>query len=89
MQSCVVYELLLYIIGYLGGFEMNIEERIYQLCKKLVVLGYYPFQVKHIMQTAIGNNEIGQVNSDQQLRIINVLENYEKLANDFSFAYSK
>jgi len=68
---------------------MNIEERIYQLCKKLMALGYYRFQVKHIMQTVMENNDVNSANGDQQLRIINVLENYEKLANDYFFAYSK
>ncbi|WP_378954690.1 hypothetical protein [Pelosinus sp. sgz500959] len=68
---------------------MNIEERIYQLCKKLVVLGYYPFQVKHIMQTVIGKSNTDQANSAEQLKLVNVLEDYEKLANDFFFAYSK
>ncbi|MBP2625837.1 MAG: hypothetical protein H6Q68_548 [Firmicutes bacterium] len=73
----------------LGGLEMNIEQRICQLRQKLMVLGYYPFQVKRIMQTVMENNDIEQANVAEQLRIVNVLENYEKLANDFSFAYSK
>lgn len=73
----------------LGGFEMNIEERIYQLCEKLMSLGYYRFQVKHIMQTVMENNDMDSASSDQRLKIVDVLENYEKLANDFFFAYSK
>ena len=68
---------------------MNIEERIYQLCKKLAVLGYYPFQVKRIMQTVMGNSDVDQANDAEQLKIVNILEDYEKLANDFYFAYSK
>lgn len=68
---------------------MNIEERIYQLCKKLTILGYYPFQVKRIMQTVMGNNDVDQANNAEQLRIVSILEDYEKLANDFYFAYSK
>jgi len=76
-------------MGYLGGLEMNIEERIYELGKKLVVLGYYPFQVKSIMRTVMGNKEINQTTGAQRLKIVNLLEDYEKLANDFSFAYSK
>lgn len=68
---------------------MNIEERIYQLCKKLLGLGYYSFQVKSIMQTAMGNSDLEKANGADQLRIVNVLEDYEKLANDFFFAYSK
>ena len=68
---------------------MNIEERIYQLCKKLMSLGYYSFQVKSIMQTAVGSNDLTQANDAEQLKIVNVLEDYEKLANNFFFAYSK
>ena len=72
-----------------GGFEMNIEERICQLYKKLLGLGYYSFQVKSIMQTAIGSNDLETANGAEQLKIVNVLEDYEKLANNFFFAYSK
>lgn len=68
---------------------MNIEERIHQLCAKLMNLGYYRFQVKSIMQTVMGNHDVDKANGDQQLRIVNVLENYEKLANDYYLAYSK
>jgi hypothetical protein len=68
---------------------MNIEQRICQLRNKLMVLGYYPFQVKRIMQTVMGNSNIEQANFAEQIRIVNILEDYEKLANDFSFAYSK
>ncbi len=72
-----------------GGFEMNIEERICQLYKKLLGLGYYSFQVKSIMQTAIGNHDLENASGAEQLKIVNVLEDYEKLANNFFFAYSK
>lgn len=68
---------------------MKIEQRIQQLCKKLVNLGYYPFQVKSIIQFAIGNSDVNSANRAQQLRLVNVLEDYEKLANDFCLAYSK
>jgi len=68
---------------------MNIEERICQLSKKLMSLGYYRFQVKSIMQTAMSNHDADSASDDQQLRIVNVLENYEKLANDYFLAYSK
>ena len=68
---------------------MNIEERIHQLCEKLMGLGYYRFQVKSIMQTVMGNHDMNSASGDQQLRIVNVLENYEKLANDYVLAYSK
>jgi hypothetical protein len=68
---------------------MNIEQRIQQLCKKLLNLGYYPFQVKSIIQFAIGNSDVESANNAQQLRLVNVLEDYEKQAHEFCFAYSK
>jgi len=68
---------------------MNIEERIHQLCEKLMSLGYYRFQVRNIMQTVVENHDVNSASDDQQLKIVNVLENYEKLANDYFFAYSK
>ncbi len=68
---------------------MKIEQRIQQLCSKLLNLGYYPFQVKSIIQYAIGNSDVEKANCDEQIKLINVLEDYEKLAYNFSLAYSK
>lgn len=68
---------------------MKIEQRIQQLCQKLLNLGYYPFQVKSIIQFAIGKSDIHSADYAEQLRLVNVLEDYEKLANNFCFAYSK
>jgi hypothetical protein len=68
---------------------MKIEQRIQQLCNKLLNLGYYPFQVKSIIQFAIGNSDVEKANCDEKLKLINVLEDYEKLAHNFSLAYSK
>ncbi len=68
---------------------MKIEQRIQQLCNKLLNLGYYPFQVKRIIQFAIGNSDLKEANCAEKLRLINVLEDYEKLAQNFSLAYSK
>jgi hypothetical protein len=68
---------------------MKIEQRIQQLCNKLLNLGYYPFQVKSIMQFAIGSSDVEKANCDEKLKLINVLEDYEKLAYNFSLAYSK
>lgn len=65
------------------------EQRIQQLCKKLLNLGYYPFQVKSIIQFAIGSSDIGTANHADKLKLVNVLEDYEKLAHNFSLAYSK
>ncbi|AIF52848.1 hypothetical protein [Pelosinus sp. UFO1] len=68
---------------------MKMEQRIQQLCKKLLNLGYYPFQVKSIIQFAIGSSNIDAANNADKLKLVNVLEDYEKLAHNFSLAYSK
>lgn len=68
---------------------MKMEQRIQQLCKKLLNLGYYPFQVKSIIQFAIGSSDIETANNADKLKLVNVLEDYEKLAHNFSLAYSK
>lgn len=68
---------------------MKLEQRIQQLCKKLLNLGYYPFQVKSIIQFAIGSSDIDAANKADQIKLVNVLEDYEKLAYNFSLAYSK
>jgi len=87
MLRCILITAIHYRL--VGGLEMNIEERIHQLCEKLMSLGYYRFQVKSIMQTVMDNNDMHSANGDQQLKIVNVLEDYEKLANDYVLAYSK
>lgn len=68
---------------------MNIEQRINDLFKKLISLGYYPFQLRNIIQEAIGNMDITDANNTQRIQIINVLEKYEKLGNEYLLAYSK
>lgn len=68
---------------------MKIEQRIQQLCKKLLNLGYYPFQVQSIIRFAIGNDDLEAATVADKIKIVNVLEDYEKLAYNFSLAYSK
>jgi hypothetical protein len=68
---------------------MNIEQRIYALGKRLIALGYYPFQVKNIIQDVIGNIQLEDASPKQRIQVINVLENYEKLGNEFLLCYSK
>ncbi|SFM12340.1 hypothetical protein [Pelosinus propionicus] len=68
---------------------MRIEQRIQQLYKKLLQLGYYPFQVKSIIHFAIGNSDLESATTADKIKVVNILEDYEKLANNFSLAYSK
>jgi hypothetical protein len=77
------------ITRLVGGRKMNIEQHIQQLCKKLVGLGYYRFQVKNIIRSVIGNVQLTQTDCAQQLQLIDVLTDYEKLGNKFLFQYSK
>ncbi len=68
---------------------MRIEQRIQQLYKKLLNLGYYPFQVQSIIHFAIGNDDVEAATVAEKIKVVNVLEDYEKLAYNFSLAYSK
>jgi hypothetical protein len=68
---------------------MRIEQRIQQLYKKLLSLGYYPFQVQSIIKFAIGSDNVKAATVADKIKVVNVLEDYEKLANNFSLAYSK
>lgn len=68
---------------------MRIEQRIQQLYKKLLKLGYYPFQVQGIIHFAIGKSNVEHATADEKIKVVTVLEDYEKLAYNFSLAYSK
>jgi hypothetical protein len=68
---------------------MSINERIDMLLKRLAFLGYYPFQMKQIIQEAIGSGSFEETNYIQRIQIITALEKYEKLGSEYLCAYSK
>ncbi len=82
MITTIVYRLL-------GRIQMRIEQRIQQLYKRLLKLGYYPFQVQSIIHFAIGNSDVEAATAADKIKVVNILEDYEKLAYNFSLAYSK
>jgi len=68
---------------------MNIEQRINQLRRNLIRLGYYPFEIKNIIKEAIGTIEIEKADHAQLRQLVRVLEGYEKLGREFLTSYSK
>lgn len=68
---------------------MSKEHKIEQLLKHLVVLGYYPFQVKKIVEAAIGKKDIAQTTENDRLRLMNILEEYVQLGRHYQVSYSK
>jgi len=68
---------------------MNINQRINELLKKLAFLGYYQFHMNNIIEEAIGTTKLAEADQTQQIRVLDFLEKYEKLGNDYLFAYSK
>jgi hypothetical protein len=68
---------------------MSINERIDILLKRLAFLGYYPFQMKQIIQEAIGIVSFEETDYTQRIQIMRALEKYEKLGSEYLCAYSK
>ncbi|EAX46685.1 hypothetical protein TcarDRAFT_0452 [Thermosinus carboxydivorans Nor1] len=68
---------------------MSVEKQVRKLCKQLIRLGYYPFQIRSMMQEAIGTVIMDDMDEQQQKRLVNVLQKYVELGNDFLLSYSK
>lgn len=65
------------------------EWRIKQLIEKLTLLGYCPFEIKSIVEDAVGNDNIVDLSITEESLIIRHLEQYEHLGSLFLLAYSK
>lgn len=68
---------------------MNIEQRVNELLKRLLFLGYYQFQIKNIIQEAIGTTELAKATKAQRIRVIAALEKYERLGSQYVLEFSK
>lgn len=68
---------------------MSTIERIKTVLKRLSFLGYQRFQVKQIIEEAIGHYSWEKDNYTQNIQILIKLEEYEKLGNDYLLTYSK
>jgi hypothetical protein len=69
--------------------NMNIDEHIRGLLKRLIFLGYQRFQIRNIIDEAIGQNPWIKKCYSQNLQVMVVLQKYEKLGNEYMSAYSK
>lgn len=68
---------------------MIMEKRIKQLCNKLIVLGYSPFQIRRILQDTVGISDMKELTGCEYDLVIDVLEEYEKLGTEYISVYSK
>ncbi len=68
---------------------MNMEECITELIKRLKFSGYNSFQLKKIINEAIGQDSWIRDNNIHNLQIFNAMKKYERLGNDYLQAYSK
>jgi len=68
---------------------MSIDECIRRLLKRLVFLGYHRFQIRNIIDEAVGQNPWIKKSHSQNLRVMIALQKYEKLGNEYMLAYSK
>lgn len=64
------------------------ELRIKQLLNRLTVLGYGAFELKKIIQEAIGEVEI-ELDYSRASKLIAALEKYEQLGSSYLYTYSK
>jgi hypothetical protein len=65
------------------------EQRFQQLIKRLIHLGYSPFERESIIKDAAGKCVFDQLTYAQRTRVIKNLEKYERLGSHYMQAYSK
>ena len=68
---------------------MNMKQRILQLIKRLAFLGYCKFEIESIVKEAIGSTFVSNLNTSQELAIVQQLELYEQLGQNYLQTYSK
>lgn len=69
--------------------NFHFEHRFKQLYKQLLSLGYYPFQVRNMVQEAIGCVTLDHTNDEDRVKLVNALEKYVELGSDYLVSYSK
>ncbi|QDR81146.1 hypothetical protein [Sporomusa termitida] len=68
---------------------MNLKQRILQLIKRLTFLGYCSFEIESIVKEAIGSTFVNNLNKSQELAVVQQLELYEQLGQNYLQTYSK
>lgn len=67
---------------------MSIEEHIRRLLKRLSFLGYQRFQIKSIINEALGQ-QLLEKDYRQNVQVMIALQKYEQLGNEYLLEYSK
>ncbi|HAK73312.1 MAG TPA: hypothetical protein DCP36_06425 [Sporomusaceae bacterium] len=65
------------------------DHQIQELLRNLVKLGYNSTQVRNIIQAALGDRDIADVSHAERHRLVNTLEEYVRLGQEFVLSYSK
>lgn len=65
------------------------EQRIRELLRRLNFLGYHAYEIKSIVQEAIGTDDLDGGEARWCADAVAVLEKYERLGANYLHAYSK
>ncbi len=65
------------------------EQYANKLYKRLIFLGYRPFEIKRMVEETIGTYNFEGANSQQRIAAIKAMQRYEKLGSQFLELYSK
>ena len=68
---------------------MTVDNRIEQLIRNLMCLGYNSIQVGNIIEAAVGERDITVANNDERLLLVASLEQYVRLGQEYVSSYSK
>ncbi|VBB07622.1 Hypothetical protein LUCI_2887 [Lucifera butyrica] len=65
------------------------EQRVRRLWRRLLFLGYCTFEIRRIVQEAIGDSNFDLADLGQCTLAVSALEKYEKLGSEYLGLYSK
>lgn len=68
---------------------MTMKQRIFLLIKRLSFLGYCTFEIESIVKEAVGSTFVNNLNSKQEVAVVQHLEMYEQLGQSYLQTYSK
>ncbi|HWR42841.1 hypothetical protein [Sporomusa sp.] len=68
---------------------MSMKQRILTLIKRLAFLGYCTFEIESIVKEAIGSAFVNNLSRTQEVAVVQHLEMYEQLGQNYLQTYSK
>lgn len=84
---------ILYITDHISlhkeGGHLTVDNRIKQLIRNLMLLGYNSIQVGNIVEAAVGERNFNVANYDERLLLVASLEQYVRLGQEYVSSYSK